>query len=145
MKSLRQQPTVLKEDLMKRPDLATLACVNPECQRFRRTGQDNLTVRKVYGQDTSGSCAAGRAARSAPSDAAPHCSIPRSQRNGQRPSSIIWAKGAECGPPPAWSTSPKTRSRACSGWRAAMPSGSMTAEYAPSRYAPWNVMTSGAS
>jgi len=51
MKSLRQQPTVLKEDLMKRPDLATLACVNPECQRFRLTGQANLTVRKVYGQD----------------------------------------------------------------------------------------------
>ena len=36
---------------MKRPDLATLACVNPECQRFRLTGQANLTVRKVYGQD----------------------------------------------------------------------------------------------
>ena len=36
---------------MKRPDLDTLACVNPECQRFRLTGQDNLTVRKVYGQD----------------------------------------------------------------------------------------------
>src|SRR5919202_849835 len=51
MKSLRQQPTVLKEDLMKRPDLATRACVNPECQRFRRLGEDNLTVRKVYGHD----------------------------------------------------------------------------------------------
>src|SRR5215831_8434292 len=51
MKSLRQQPTVLKEALMKRPDLATLACINPECQRFRLAGQDNLTVRKVYGQD----------------------------------------------------------------------------------------------
>ena len=36
---------------MKRPDLDTLACVNPECQRFLLTGQDNLTVRKVYGQD----------------------------------------------------------------------------------------------
>ena len=36
---------------MKRPDLDTLACVNPECHRFRLTGQDNLTVRKVYGQD----------------------------------------------------------------------------------------------
>ena len=36
---------------MQRPDLATLACVNPECQRFRLTGQANLTVRKVYGQD----------------------------------------------------------------------------------------------
>ena len=36
---------------MKRPDLATLACVTPACQRFRRTGQANLTVRTVYGQD----------------------------------------------------------------------------------------------
>ena len=36
---------------MKRPDLDTLACVNPECQRFRLTGQGNLIVRKVYGQD----------------------------------------------------------------------------------------------
>ena len=36
---------------MKRPDLDTLACVNPECQRFRLTGQANLTVLKVYGQD----------------------------------------------------------------------------------------------
>lgn len=36
---------------MKRPDLDTLACVNPECQQFRLAGQDNLTVRKVYGQD----------------------------------------------------------------------------------------------
>jgi transposase-like protein len=51
MKSLRQQPTVLKEELMQRPGLDTLACVNPECQRFRLTGQDNLMVRKVYGQD----------------------------------------------------------------------------------------------
>ena len=37
---------------MQRPDLDTLACVNPDCQRFRLTGQDNLTVRKVYGQDS---------------------------------------------------------------------------------------------
>src|SRR5215467_9772959 len=36
---------------MQRPDLGTLACVNPACQWIRRTGQDNLTVRKVYGQD----------------------------------------------------------------------------------------------
>jgi hypothetical protein len=36
---------------MKRPDLDTLACVNPECQRFRRPGENNLTVRKVYGRD----------------------------------------------------------------------------------------------
>ena len=36
---------------MKRPDLDTLACVNRECQRFRLTGEGNLTVRKVYGHD----------------------------------------------------------------------------------------------
>src|SRR5262245_34106313 len=36
---------------MTRPDLDTLACVNPECQRFRRPGEANLTVRKVYGHD----------------------------------------------------------------------------------------------
>src|SRR5919202_3361410 len=51
MKSLRQQPTVLKETSMERPDLDTLACVNPECQQFRLMGQHNLTVRKVYGDD----------------------------------------------------------------------------------------------
>jgi len=37
---------------MKRPDLDTLACVNPACQLFRRTGEANLTVRKVYGHDS---------------------------------------------------------------------------------------------
>jgi hypothetical protein len=30
---------------MKRPDLDTLACVNPECQRFRHAGQGNLSIR----------------------------------------------------------------------------------------------------
>jgi IS1 family transposase/transposase-like protein len=36
---------------MQRPDLATLACVNADCQHCGRTGQGNLTIRKVYGQD----------------------------------------------------------------------------------------------
>jgi transposase-like protein len=36
---------------MKRPALDTLACVNTECQLFRRTSEGNLTVRKVYGRD----------------------------------------------------------------------------------------------
>lgn len=36
---------------MQRPDLDTFACVNPDCQRFRLTGQGHLIVRKVYGQD----------------------------------------------------------------------------------------------
>ena len=36
---------------MQRPDLATLACVNAECQHFGRPGQGNLTIRKVYGKD----------------------------------------------------------------------------------------------
>src|SRR5262252_4456351 len=51
MKSLRQRPTVLKENPMQRPDLDTLACVNPECHLFRRPGEANLTVRKIYGHD----------------------------------------------------------------------------------------------
>jgi transposase-like protein len=38
---------------MKRPDLATLACGNPACQRLRLAGQDHRTVRKVYGQAPS--------------------------------------------------------------------------------------------
>ena len=29
----------------------SLACVNPECQRFRLVGQGNLVIRKVYGYD----------------------------------------------------------------------------------------------
>ena len=36
---------------MERPDLTTLACVNPECQMFRRPGASNLVIRKVYGHD----------------------------------------------------------------------------------------------
>jgi len=36
---------------MHRPDLDTLACVNAECQLFRRPGANNLVVRKVYGHD----------------------------------------------------------------------------------------------
>jgi hypothetical protein len=36
---------------MKRPDLTTLACVNPECQQFRQAGQGNRAIRKVYGRD----------------------------------------------------------------------------------------------
>jgi hypothetical protein len=36
---------------MKRPDLDTLACVNPDCHLFRRPGAANLTIRKVYGHD----------------------------------------------------------------------------------------------
>jgi len=36
---------------MQRPDLATLACVNAECQYVERPGQGNLTIRKVYGKD----------------------------------------------------------------------------------------------
>jgi transposase-like protein len=36
---------------MQRPDLSTLACVNADWQQFGRTGQGNLTIRKVYGKD----------------------------------------------------------------------------------------------
>lgn len=30
---------------MKRPDLSTLACVNPACQQFRQEDQGNLVIR----------------------------------------------------------------------------------------------------
>jgi hypothetical protein len=33
------------------PDLNTLACVNPECQHYRRPGENPLVVCKVYGRD----------------------------------------------------------------------------------------------
>jgi transposase-like protein len=36
---------------MKRPDLDTLACVNPECHLFRAPGKSKLIVRQVYGPD----------------------------------------------------------------------------------------------
>lgn len=36
---------------MRRPDLATLACVNAECQMFRQPAQGNLLIQKVYGHD----------------------------------------------------------------------------------------------
>jgi transposase-like protein len=40
-----------KEDVMERPDLDTLACVNAACQGLRQSGQGNLVIRKVYGHD----------------------------------------------------------------------------------------------
>lgn len=36
---------------MERPDLATLSCVNVECQHFGRPEQGNLIIRKRYGKD----------------------------------------------------------------------------------------------
>lgn len=39
---------------MERPDLATLSCVNVECQYFGRPERGNLTIRKRYGKDRLG-------------------------------------------------------------------------------------------
>lgn len=36
---------------IERPLLSSLACVNPDCALHGQANQDNLTVRKVYGQD----------------------------------------------------------------------------------------------
>lgn len=36
---------------IERPPLSSLACVNSVCESYGQSGQDNLTVRKVYGQD----------------------------------------------------------------------------------------------
>ena len=40
--------TLSKEDLMERPEVATLACVNPECQQFRQSGQGDLVTLSVF-------------------------------------------------------------------------------------------------
>jgi transposase-like protein len=40
-----------KENIMERPDLDTLSCVNAECQLFRQRGHGNLVVRKTYSRD----------------------------------------------------------------------------------------------
>lgn len=34
-----------------RPELETLACVNERCESYGQKGQNNLTVRKIYGKD----------------------------------------------------------------------------------------------
>jgi transposase-like protein/IS1 family transposase len=34
-----------------RPPLETLACVNEGCESYGQSGQENLTIRKIYGQD----------------------------------------------------------------------------------------------
>ena len=41
----------MKEKNRTRPPLASLACVNPDCEMYGQKGGTNLTVRKVYGQD----------------------------------------------------------------------------------------------
>ncbi len=40
-----------QENAMERTDLATLSCVNVECQLFGRPKQDYLVIRKRYGKD----------------------------------------------------------------------------------------------
>ena len=41
----------MKENKITRPPLASLACVNPDCDLYGEKKGNNLTVRKVYGQD----------------------------------------------------------------------------------------------
>ena len=40
----------MREKENTRPPLTSLACVNPECEHYGKTGTDNLIVRKTYGQ-----------------------------------------------------------------------------------------------
>ena len=70
---------------MKRPDLDTLACVNPECQRFRLTGQDNLPVHKVYGQDRIRLLRGRTCSEELPERLVQPCSTPKSRRNRRYP------------------------------------------------------------
>jgi transposase-like protein len=44
-------PHIFQENIMERPGLTTLACVNSECQHYGQSGQGNLSIRKVYGRD----------------------------------------------------------------------------------------------
>ena len=41
----------MNEIKITRPPVASLACVNPDCDRYGQKSGNNLTVRKVYGQD----------------------------------------------------------------------------------------------
>lgn len=34
-----------------RPPIESLSCINPDCELYGKKGQENLTVRKVYGKD----------------------------------------------------------------------------------------------
>lgn len=46
--SLTQMPPITVKE---RPLLSSLACVNEGCESYGQSGQENLTVRKVYGRD----------------------------------------------------------------------------------------------
>lgn len=41
----------MKKENITRPPLASLACVNPNCDQYGQKGGDNVTIRKVYGRD----------------------------------------------------------------------------------------------
>lgn len=41
----------MNEKNFTRPPIESLACVNPECEMYGQSGQENLTLRKVYGHD----------------------------------------------------------------------------------------------
>lgn len=41
----------MKKENRTRPPLESLACVNPECDKYGCKGGDNLIIRKVYGED----------------------------------------------------------------------------------------------
>jgi hypothetical protein len=40
----------MEEITITRPPLASLACINPECELYGQSDQDNLIVRKIYGK-----------------------------------------------------------------------------------------------
>src|SRR5262249_55356456 len=116
---------------MQRPALDTLACVNPECPWFRLTGQDNLTVRKVYGHDhirllccrTYGEECSERRGTAL-------CNTKLLEEQAASVSNLL---GKECGV------------RACCGWPDVTPSGAMTNGCAASRPRPWPATSPGAS
>src|SRR5262247_1528720 len=112
---------------MQRPDLDTLACVNPTCQRFRLTGQDNLIVRTAYGPDPLRllRCRRGGEEGSERRGTA-LCNPQGAEAQVGSVSTHLGTGGGGFAPPPAGATCPQTPARACAGWWAARPCGSMT-------------------
>ena len=125
MKSYRQRPTVLQEDLMKAPALILSRVATPHTNGFGSQARPLSPCAKSTDTTASDSCGAAPAARSAWNDAAPRCATPRSPRQLQRPLSSIWTKDAGCVPPLAWPRAPKPRWRNCSAWLDTTPSGAM--------------------
>ena len=129
---------------MERPDLTTLACVNPECQQFQQAGHGHLVIRKVYGRDRLRLLRCRICCEEFPNAVGARCSIPSFRRPQLRRSSIISTKAVACAPQPVWSRERKRRSLVCSGCRAVMPSAFTISMSTICAHWPWSSTNRGA-